>query len=145
MRRTSAVVLLVLAAGCRQHNPRVTPVDAGFTTEVAGTEWSLLELSGRPVPGGAGGQRPTIRFAAVAGRADGFTGCNQFHVTYLVAHDSLRFEPPALTRMACTAGTDLERSFLAALRATEHFRIADGDLLLVGASGPVARFTRGGN
>ena len=141
----AAAALALVAAACRPHTAPITTVDGAFAIAVAGSEWSLLELDARPVPGGAGGKRPTIQFESASGRASGFTGCNDFRAGYELSHDTLRFSPPAMTRMACTVGMDLERRFLAALVATRRYRIADGDLLLESEDGAVARFTRGGN
>ncbi len=141
----ACAAMVVGAAACRPRAAALSPADATFGSLVAGSDWSLLELDGRPVPGGAGGKRPTINFEAAEGRARGFTGCNQYSAGYVLHHDTLRFAPPAMTRAACTVGMDLERRFLAALAATEQYRIAAGDLLLLGAGSTEARFTRGGN
>ncbi len=140
------LLLLAFAPGCRRHNvQQLGPAGATFATAVAGGEWSLLELNDRPVPGGAGGKRPTIGFNAAAARAVGFTGCNQYAVAFAVHHDTLRFQAPDMTHTACTVGVDLERQFLSVLIHTERYRIADGDLLFLRDTTTLARFTRGGN
>ena len=107
----------------------------------AGVEWELHELEGVAAPLGAGGRRATLVIGDSA-RVAGFAGCNRYFGSYTAAGTTLRFGAIGMTRMACQEGMALEQQLARALDATRTYRLSDTELVLLGESGPVARFKR---
>jgi len=140
LRTALASSALVALAACQP--PHAVNSEPEFRASVSGVDWELMELDGKTAPLGAGGRRATLRFDADTARVGGFSGCNRFGGTYTINGDSLRFGPMAMTRMACTAGMDLESQLSAALEATRRYELSSTQLKLLGPSGPVARFSR---
>ena len=97
---------------------------------LAGTEWSLVSLNGKPA---------TLLIAA-DGRVQVHTGCNSGFSTATIdeAAGTIHFSPIGLTRMACPSGMELEQQFTNALGATRRYRIDDHRLDLLSDSGVVA-------
>jgi heat shock protein HslJ len=140
--RFLATVLVLCAAGaCHRAGPP-HPSGPAFRAAVAGADWLLADLNGHPAPLGAAGRRPTLNFDTAAARVSGFTGCNRYAASYVVSGDSLRFQEAVLTKMNCMEEMELEQGYVSALAATERFQLRGSELTLIGASGPVARFTR---
>lgn len=103
-----------------------------------GTAWVLASLPGRTPTDGA---TATLRFEG--GRAAGTDGCNRYTTTYSPSGGRLQFAAPAAsTMMACAPEVmDQARAFASSLAATRGYRVADGQLLLLGPDGAVvARF-----
>ena len=137
-RMLSLALLLVTDTACRRSPaaPAAPPALA-----LAG-EWTLADLGAQPAPPGSAGRRATLQFDADSSRVSGFAGCNRLSGGYTTHGDSLTFGPAAMTRMACADGMELERRLASALTATRRFRVTSSELTLLGAAGPVARFTR---
>jgi heat shock protein HslJ len=132
---------LVLAGAFGQMACEVKRVQVGspsVAVNLVGTEWFLVELDGRPVTAAT---VPTLLLSDDT-RASGFAGCNRYTGSYEIAADRLAFGLLAMTRMACAETMDVEQQYLAALEKTRGYRNAGDDLVLVGDSGPVARFRR---
>lgn len=110
---------------------------AGVALE--GTEWSLVAVTGgAPVPAEADA---SLVLEPSEGRATGSSGCNRFIATYTLAGGRLTFGMEALTRRGCSDPLmALERDYMEALRLTGSYRMAGGELELLGEAGPVARF-----
>ena len=123
---------LALMLGC------VTPAAVDGLRE---RDWTLVWVSGfESMPSGVA--TPTIRFGA-DGRMTGNAGCNRASAGYTAEGDRLTFDAVMSTKRACVdpQGNALERAYLDALEATRGYRIADGQLELLDASGNVvARF-----
>ena len=133
MRMLVAICLPLASAalgGCRPSGPPA----------IAGVEWTLVELAGRPAATGSGAQPATLRLAPDGPRAAGFAGCNHLAGTYRLSGDSLVFRPLIPTKMACSTEMDLEQAYLDALAATRTYRTAAGRLELAGERGVLARF-----
>ena len=132
--RTAGIALAALA----EPEP-VVAADAA-TTALIGS-WTLGGLTGEAAV--APGVVSTLTLTA-AGSAEGSGGCNNFHGTYSLEGDTLRFGPIASTRRACPPPVmEQETRFFAALDATRGMRIEAGSLLLLDASGAtVARLSR---
>ena len=105
---------------------------------LAGTEWSLVLLNGKPADAGNGGKPATLTLTTADNRVSGFAGCNRLAGAFKVAGDSLTLGPLILTRMACPSGMELEQQFTNALGATRRYRIDDHRLELLSDSGVVA-------
>jgi heat shock protein HslJ len=100
---------------------------------LTGRRWTLVELNGRPVTTGVGGDVPYIRLRADTARVEGFTGCNSIFGRYeRGAGGRLRFEQLGGTLRACadSAPADQERRFMAALTATRRYAIRADTLTL---------------
>jgi heat shock protein HslJ len=110
-------------------------------SELINFTWILRGLNGQPAGLGANGREATLRFGA-SGAASGFGGCNQFRATYKVDADSLRFQPAASTRMACSEGMSLEQDFLLALTKVRGWRLTGRHLELLSDAGTIADFDR---
>ncbi|HKW46261.1 MAG TPA: META domain-containing protein [Gemmatimonadaceae bacterium] len=136
----AAVVVSMCALACNR--PPQTLKAPEFRGSIAGVDWSLMELGGKPAPTGAGGQRVTIHFDADSGRVFGFAGCNRFAGGYTVEGSNLHFPPLAMTKMACTEGMELEQQFADALIHTNRYEFNAAGLTFFDGSTPLARFTR---
>lgn len=106
-----------------------------------GRSWVVVETIAdgvvEPVPSGV--RPPTLEVAA-DGAAQLFTGCNSGRTRVTVEGDTLSFEPPATTRMACDeAANAVERRVLAVLDgAADEVNVTDSGVVVVrGDSGLV--------
>ena len=106
--------------------------------------WTLVELDGRPVSAGLGGEVPYIRLRSDTARVEGFSGCNSLFGQYeRSGSDRLRFERLGSTRRACVDSipADHERRFMAALTATRRYAIRGDTLTLLDEAVLRARLT----
>lgn len=142
MNRQLARLVLLACVGLAACHPAAVATTPGASpaAPLAGTEWTLVELGGRAAPAGAGGRSATLTLAD--GRASGFAGCNQFGAGFVAADPALTFSAVISTRMACSAGMELERDYTAALEATRSYRLTSAGLELIGQGGVLARFAR---
>lgn len=120
----------------------VSPAD--FRRSVAGADWELVELQGRPAALGAGGRRATLRFDTDTSRVSGFAGCNRYFGSYVLgdAEPGLSFGDIGMTKMACSQGMDLERALADVLMQTSRYSLQQERLTLLNAAGPLAVFAR---
>jgi heat shock protein HslJ len=140
---TSVRLLLLLPAlliGCTFPPTSETSPSASLGA-TAGVEWELHELDGASAPLGAGGRRATLVISDSA-RVAGFAGCNRYFGGYAVTGTALRFSAIGMTRMACQEGMTLEQQLARALEATRSYKLSSDELILLGESGPIARFRR---
>ena len=142
--RIQLPLLVIFLAACAQGGGSdTTPPDADAaptgSAALVGPLWVLESLPGTPNITGNGGRMPDLRFAA-DGNAGGFSGCNSMGGPYVVAGNSLRLGPLAMTMMACTDGMEAERAYADALGRTVRFERRDSTLELFGTEGLVARF-----
>jgi putative lipoprotein len=114
--------------------PSVVPPDADTSDDdLEGTSWTLSELV-------EGDQRtaalPNANIQFADGRASGRTGCNSYGAAYTKSGNSISFEAPIQTEMACEqALMDQERVFTTLFVESETYRIEDGKLILRGPNG----------
>lgn len=132
-------VSLALTALATPEPVAETPPEGLPVADLVG-DWRLTEAGGEAA---AEGVRSSLTLTA-GGEALGSGGCNSFRGTYVAGAGDLRFGPIAATRRACPAPQmDQETRLLAALEATQGFRIEGTALLLTDAAGTVvARFGR---
>lgn len=123
--RTAIPVLLVafVLAGCTTQPGSSSPAPT-----LAGTSWTLVEIEGAPLARDAALEPISIAFDADGSRVSGYGGCNRFSGGYVVTDARLRFEPLAMTKMACLKGGDHETAFHQALASVTQWRIA-GDTM----------------
>jgi heat shock protein HslJ len=115
---------------------------AATAAALEGPNWQSTQLPGIEPAALAGLPRPvTVRFEA--GRAQGFSGCNNFSGGYSVKGDRLEIGQIASTMMACPEpGMAIENAFGAAFAGTFSYTL-DGDrLTLTAASGATLQFER---
>lgn len=159
MRPIPAILMAALAVtGCTAQAAR-DPAPAAATSAAApssasanmdptrldDSEWRFVELAGQRVPAGI---NATLRLHA--GRAAGKAGCNAYGARYHVAADgSAEFEQTLSTKMACLqpAGVmRVEQGVFNAFRNTAKVAIANGDLVLLDATGrPLAKLAPAGS
>jgi heat shock protein HslJ len=103
---------------------------------VAGTRWVMML-------DGAARSAPTIEFRE-AGRASGFTGCNQWFAQVDRSEGGLSFNAIGMTRRACEPPVmEIERDFADRLGRARAAQIDEDTLTLIGENGEaVARFER---
>jgi heat shock protein HslJ len=103
---------------------------AADTPPLDGTAWVLTALTGRAV---AGGQPATLAFEG--GRAQGSDGCNRFGMPYTTKGSTIDLSRTGMaTQMACPPDVMKQaESFMAAMRSARTYRIAEGQLQLLGA------------
>jgi len=102
--------------------------------DLDGTAWVLSALPGRTLVEGA---TATLRFEN--GRASGTDGCNRYATSFTADGGKLAFgEAGAATMMACAPEVmEQARAFTSGLGAASRYRIAAGQLQLLGADGAV--------
>jgi heat shock protein HslJ len=114
--------------------PSVVPPDADTSDDdLEGTNWNLSEIV-------EGDQRtaalPNANIQFADGRASGRTGCNSYGASYTKSGNSISFEAPIQTEMACEpAAMEQERVFSTLFVESETYRIEDDKLILRGPNG----------
>lgn len=110
-----------------------------------GAEWQLTGLGADAVELEEGQRRPTIELSPDELRMWGYGGCNRLLGGFAAYGGQLRFSQTASTMMACAVGMELEQELLAALAATERYRVLGRQLDLFDRDGGrLAWFTAGG-
>ena len=99
------------------------------------TRWKLTRLGDKAVTVGATQNEPYFVLNSESGRVTGSGGCNQLSGRYEAEDGSLAFSGLATTRRACPSGLDVERRFIAALRATNNAEITRQRLELFDENG----------
>jgi heat shock protein HslJ/mannose-6-phosphate isomerase-like protein (cupin superfamily) len=113
---------------------------AGDPPSLVGPTWVVVELAGTPVPAESAARQPSLAFVANR-RVAGTDGCNRISGPYTLNGERLTFGALVMTRMFCAETEAVSRRFNDALPGTTGWRIANGRLELVGASGtPLAVF-----
>jgi heat shock protein HslJ len=138
--RVAWVGLAVALAGCAAAQT-AGGEGGGEAAPLEGTEWTLVELNGRPPVSIR--DTPTLAFEE-GSRASGNGGCNRFNGPYMQDGDALQLGPLASTRRACVddAGNRQESSFLGALRTVRRFAVSGEELTLFAYGREVARLRR---
>ncbi len=135
-RSVLAAALAWVVSGCTSMNPPAPPLP------LAGTLWTLQELTGMPVPAQEAGVGPTLQIDAAERRVVGSTGVNRYMGGATFDTTALSFSAIASSRRAGPLpAMAVERSLLAALDATRAYRIIGARLdLLDGGGASLARF-----
>lgn len=122
MRALAAALLAFTLAACAQTSGSAPNAPTSYLT---GTSWRRVDDTNAN-PHGA-----TMAFTA--GRASGYTGCNNWFASVTHDGEALRFGSVGTTRRACDGAgvqVDTERSFLAVIEAT-RFAHYDQDALVL--------------
>jgi heat shock protein HslJ/uncharacterized lipoprotein YbaY/uncharacterized lipoprotein NlpE involved in copper resistance len=105
------------------------------------THWTLTRVGDTAVDAGAAEREPHIVLHSTTHRVSGAAGCNQLLGSYKLDDTNLTFGAVATSRMACPSAMQVERRFLAALRASRTARVSGRSLELLDANGRfLARF-----
>ena len=107
-----------------------TAVAASGTVPLAGTYWRLARMNGETVQAAAGASLPHIALHAETERVAGFGGCNRFFARYSTADPVISIQPLGGSRASCPDTNDLERAFISALAAVDHYVVSGGQLTL---------------
>ena len=107
----------------------------GKTTSLAlnDTQWVLEQINGQPVMNDT---LPTLSFRGDQ-EVGGNASCNTFFGTYVLKDDTVTITGLGHTEMGCVGVMDQETSYLAALESAKTYRIEDGKLLLIDATGDI--------
>jgi len=121
-------VAALLSTACSSMAP------APDVPDLDGTAWVLSTLPGRTL---VEGTTATLRFEG--GRAAGSDGCNRYATSYSADGGKLKFDAAAAATMMACAPEVMEqaRAFTSSLAAASRYRIAAGQLQLLGADGTV--------
>jgi heat shock protein HslJ len=127
-----AIILSLLLAACAGPPPSQT--NAPNMRPLVGTRWVMMTEAG---------PAPTLEFRE-AGRASGFSGCNQWFAQVDRSDGGLRFGAIGMTRRACEPpAMEIERDFAARLERAQAAQVDEDTLTLIGENGEaVARFER---
>jgi len=79
---------------------------------------------------------PTLSFRGDQ-EVGGNASCNTFFGTYVLKDDTVTITGLGHTEMGCVGVMDQETAYLAALESVKTFRIEDGKLLLINATGDI--------
>jgi heat shock protein HslJ len=110
------------------------------TVTLAYTEWTLVELDGRPVETGGDGPPPSLVLDLEESRVSGSGGINRLIGTFVLSEDELRFGPLATTLMAGPEDAmRRERELVAALERVTSYELDDRTLTLLARDDPVVR------
>jgi heat shock protein HslJ len=121
------VAVCILWAGCDAAKKPVESAAQQRPASLAGTEWTLEEIGGKPV---IEHSRATLAFME-AGRVSGNGSCNRFMGPVEISGDNIKLGPLAGTKMMCEpAAADQETAYLKALEAAQKFAVQDGRLLI---------------
>ncbi len=103
-----------------------------------GTEWTLVELGGEPLPEGV---QATLLLDGTGKHAVGSGGCNPFAGSYRLEGARLTFGDLAGTRTACAGpAAEVEGAYLRTLGRVGGYRLMGDGLHLLAEEGVVARF-----
>ena len=141
IRRMTALALVFVAGLAVAKAASPTPSPAPATAALEGTRWNLVQVAGVDAQSGP---RILLERTKSKRQLSGSTGCGLFRGSYDLFAGRLRITPEAPKKAACPEALRVqETAFLAALRQTADYRIADDALTLLSADGhPLARFTR---
>jgi heat shock protein HslJ len=122
------------------------PIPETHASELITGMWGLEALGETTLSASTGDNRPNLNLLP-GGDANGFAGCNQFRTQYQVSTEGteakLNFSPVAASRKMCEQTMALEGAMLAALNATQKYRLSESTLTLMDGDGKeVARFLR---
>jgi heat shock protein HslJ len=140
LRARTVVLLAALACASCTARSDANPSSPSAPLPLRGTEWTLVELEGKPLA--AGGKAPTLTLAPDGSRAGGFAGCNQFFAAYTVSQENLQLTGIGMTRMFCEGRMDLEKAYTAALESARGYRINGSRLELLAGDKSIASFER---
>ena len=122
---------------CSPESATAAAEDTRAEVRLENTHWTLTRVGDTAVDAGAAEREPHIVLHSMTHRVSGAAGCNQLLGSYTLDDTNLTFGALATSRMACPSAMQVERRFLAALRATRSVRVRGDNLDLLDAN---ARF-----
>jgi heat shock protein HslJ len=123
--RSIALLAVLCVAAC---DSATAPVD------LDGTEWTLTSINGAPALASV-----SVSLEFTGQGAGGYAGCNWYGGRFTATGSSLSIDSLMWTERACAPIEQMtqESAFLSALSAARSYRVRDGRLELMGASGNV--------
>ncbi len=110
------------------------------TVTLGDTEWTLVELAGKPVEPADGKRRAYIVLDLEEAQLAGSGGCNRLMGTFALGERELRFGPLATTMMAGPEPVmEREHAFLEALARVTSYQLEGPSLTLLADGEAVAR------
>lgn len=130
-KKNQPVSILVQSVGAQKAAP--TPQ----RQTLANSNWQVIRIGADEGPKGANGQAISLNLQD--GQASGFSGCNNFHGSYTIAQQSIKFGPLASTRKACIdpSATAAEQMFLQHIGKVDGYSLKSGKLLLTSKNMPL--------
>jgi heat shock protein HslJ len=111
------------------------------STPLTGTEWTLVELDGKPVAITDGMRTPTLQLDSTNKRVSGTSGINRYFGGYESKGAALKFGPFAGTKIGGPpAAMAVERAFLKALASVSSWNITSNRLALKAGDETVLHF-----
>jgi copper homeostasis protein (lipoprotein) len=123
------------AETCGSESATPAAEDTRAEVPLENTHWTLTRVGDTAVDAGAAEREPHIVLHSTTHRVSGAAGCNQLLGSYSLDDTDLTFGTLATSRMACPSTMQVERRFLAALRATRSARVRGPTLELLDANG----------
>jgi heat shock protein HslJ len=123
------------AESCGSESATPAAEDTRAEAPLENTHWTLTRVGDTAVDAGAAEREPHIVLHSTTHRVSGAAGCNQLLGSYSLDDTDLTFGTLATSRMACPSTMQVERRFLAALRATRSARVRGPTLELLDANG----------
>lgn len=109
---------------------------------LAYTEWTLVELDGKPVQVGEAELAPSLVLDLEEARVTGSGGVNRLTGSFALSEDELRFGPLATTRMAGSEeAMQREHAFLDALARVTSYELDDRTLTMLADDDAVVRLS----
>lgn len=118
----------------------VATLAAAGPVALEGTYWRLVQLHGDAIAGPAEASPPHIALHAGTNRIAGFGGCNRFFGQYSISAPQISLQPLGGSRASCPDTDALERAFIGALAAVEHYALDGGRLTLSGGGRQILVF-----
>ena len=113
-------------------------VPPGADDALDGSSWELVTYGEtKPIAG------TSITATFEDGQVSGSAGCNTYFGSYQVSGDKMRVGDMAMTEMACLepeGAMEQEQVFAETMRDAQTFRLADGELQIIGADGEALTF-----
>jgi putative lipoprotein len=101
-------------------------------------KWEVVTIAGKTLDANATKMGiPFVVFSSDS-RFNGNTGCNTFVGTYKLENGKLSLEPGAITKMFCMDAPEME--FLSAIKQTNGYKIAGGELILLNKTTELMKF-----
>ncbi|MGR9090346.1 MAG: META domain-containing protein [Gammaproteobacteria bacterium] len=132
MRRLRTVARSAVAVAVTSLMLACTVAVAAEPVALEGTYWRLVRLHGEAVRIAEGTSLPHIALHGDTDRVAGFGGCNRFFGQYSTSGQEISIQPLGGTRASCPGTDALERSFIGALAAIDHYVLDGGQLSLSG-------------
>lgn len=108
---------------------RTQALASSHSVPVAGTQWKLIELQGKPVEDEPSWQ-PYWVIDDTQKMLSGFAGCNHFSGSYKLTKETIYFSQIALTKKMCIKNMELESEFIKIFEKPKKYEVKNNQLLI---------------